>query len=222
MSIRDLFHESPFEPLRQHMNKVKEAVDLVRPMFERARDGDFDGLQEMTKRVFKLEHEADQIKTEIRQTIPKSFFLPVYRGDLLGYLKLQDDIADAVENLAVLLTIKKLELPEKITPQVFGLVDKVLEVFRYVYAITDLLRELSKAGLEGEGVEEVLEKVRQAEHAEWEADKAQFELARKLFALEDELRATDIFLWSNVSMTLGKLANHAEKTGDRVRRMLSS
>lgn len=220
MGFREVFTASPFEPLRQHMDKVKGTVDLVLPMFERVREGDFPGLEDITRRVFKLEHEADVIKNEIRQTIPQHFFLPVYRGDLLGYLKLQDDIADAVENLAVVLTIKKLALPAPISEVMFSYVGKVLEVYGYVYEITTMLRELSATGLEGEVLGEILEKVRQAEHAEWEADKIQFQVARKLFALEDELKATDIFLWSRVSVTLGKLANHAEKTGDRVRRML--
>ena len=40
--------------------------------------------------------------------------------------------------------------------------------------------------------------------------------------MEDEIRATDIFLWSRVIGELGQLANFAEKTGDRVRRMLTS
>jgi len=222
MQIRELFKESPFEPLRLHMDKVKEAVDLVLPMFEKVRDGDYAALEEMTRSVYKLEHEADQIKTEIRGTIPKSFFLPVYRGDLLGYLKLQDDIADSVENLAVMLTIKRLELPEAITADVLALVGKVLEVYQQVYAITTVLRKLAETGLEGEGIDEALDRVSQAEHAEWEADKAQFDLARKLFALEDEIRATDIFLWSRIFEELGSLANYAEKAGDRVRRMLSS
>ncbi|UCG33464.1 MAG: TIGR00153 family protein [Phycisphaerales bacterium] len=222
MGFRELFSESPFEPLRQHMDKVKETVDLLRPMFERVRDKDYQGLEEISKRVFKLEHQADQIKTEIRRTIPTTFFLPVYRGDLLSYLKLQDNIADSVENLAVLLTIKKLELPEKLAPDVLALVDKVLEVYQSVYEITGLLRELTKAGLEGEGIGDVLDKVSRAELGEWEADKVQYALARKLFALEEEMRATDVFLWSNIFTTLGKLANHAEKTGDRIRRMLTT
>ena len=59
-----------------------------------------------------------------------------------------------------------------------------------------------------------------AEHAEWEADKAQFRLVQKLFAMDDRLKATDIFLWSNVFKELGRLANHAEKTADRLRRMM--
>ena len=222
MGIRDLFKESPFEPLRRHMDMVKQTVDLVRPMFERLRDRDFEGLEAITRDVFKFEHEADQIKTEIRQKIPKTFFLPVYRGDLLGYLKLQDDMADSVEDIAFVLTIKKLELPAVLSDSVLVYVDKVLEVFRHVYEITDMLRTLAGVGLEGEGIDEILDKVSQAEHAEWEADKAQFDLARRLFALEDEIRATDIFLWSRVFEELGSLANYAEKTGDRVRRMLTS
>ncbi|MHC4444753.1 MAG: DUF47 family protein, partial [Planctomycetota bacterium] len=57
--------------------------------------------------------------------------------------------------------------------------------------------------------------------AEWESDKAEFDLAQKLFALEDEIKATDIFLWSQIFQELGKLANHADKTAERLRRMLN-
>lgn len=222
MGIRELFNESPFEPLRHHMDKVKECVDLVPGMFERVRAGDYDGLEELTRRIYKIEHEADEIKNQIRRTIPKSFFLPVYRGDLLGYLKLQDDIADSVENLAVQLTIKKLALPEQISDAVTEYVVKVLKVYEYVYRTTDMLRTLVKSGMEGDAADQILDVVAKADHAEWETDKAQFDLAKKLFALEDEIRATDIFLWSGIFQELGRLANYAEKTGDRLRRMLST
>lgn len=222
MGIPELFSQSPFEPLRHHMDKVKECVDLVPVMFERVRSGDSAELEELTKRIFKLEHEADEIKNEIRRTIPRSFFLPVYRGDLLGYLKLQDDIADSVENLGVQLTIKQLKMPESISDDVMAYVDKVMQVYAYVYQTTDLLRTLVKAGMEGDAADQILDVVAKAEHAEWETDKAQFDLAKKLFALEDEMRATDIFLWSQIFQELGTLANHAEKTGDRLRRMLST
>ena len=55
---------------------------------------------------------------------------------------------------------------------------------------------------------------------EWEADKLQYRLAQKLFALEDEMKPTDIFLWSGVFQELGVLANSADKTAERLRRML--
>ena len=117
--IRDLFKDSPFEPLRYHMKSVMECVVFVRPMFEAVRDVQFDVLQDLAKKVFKAEHRADIIKDDIRGTIPKRFFLPVYRGDLLGYVKLQDDMADSVEDLAVLLTIKQLPLPKGLVELTF-------------------------------------------------------------------------------------------------------
>ena len=135
--IRDLFKESPFEPLRYHMKSVMECVAFVKPMFEAVRDGQHDKLQEIARKVFKAEHQADIIKNDIRRTIPKRFFLPVYRGDLLGYIKLQDDMADSVEDIAVLLTIKKLPLPAPLAAPTFEYIDKVDEVCRQTCAISD-------------------------------------------------------------------------------------
>ena len=37
----------------------------------------------------------------------------------------------------------------------------------------------------------------------------------------NKMKATDIFLWSYVSRELGRLANHADKTAERLRRMLA-
>ena len=52
------------------------------------------------------------------------------------------------------------------------------------------------------------------------ADKAAFGLSQQIFAREDEMKATDIFLWSSVIRELGGLANYADKTAERLRRML--
>ena len=220
MTVFDRFEESPFGPLNQHMFKVRECVSLVEPLFQRVRDQDFAGLKELTQQVFKLEHEADQIKNEIRRRIPQSFYLPIYRGDLLAYLKLQDDMADSVEDLGVLLTIKNLSMPEAIVEDIMELVRHVLTVCEYLFQCTDKLASLVEADFGGERCREILDLVAKAEHAEWEADKAQYHAAQTLYALEDEIRATDIMLWSNVFQQLGKLANHADNTAERLRRML--
>ena len=140
--IRDLFRASPFEPLRYHMKKVMECVAFVSPMFEAVRDGNYSELQEIARKVFKVEHEADIIKDDIRQTIPKRFFLPIYRGDLLGYLKLQDDMADSVEDIAVLMTIKNLTLPGPMIEPTFEYVAKVENVCGQTRAIADYLPTL--------------------------------------------------------------------------------
>ena len=220
--IRDLFKESPFEPLRYHMKTVMECVAVLRPMFAAVRDGQYDTLQELAKKVFKVEHQADMIKDDIRRTIPKRFFLPVYRGDLLGYIKLQDDMADSVEDLAVLLTIKNLTLPPSLVDPTFEYLTKVEEVCRGTCAISDYFPTLVEGDMVGTEAEQALSMVADVEKREWEADRLQYTLSQQLFALEDEMKATDIFLWFRVYGELGQLANFAEKTGDRLRRMLST
>jgi len=220
-TIAKQFEQSPFGPLSQHMAKVKECVGLVEPMFNFLRQSDYEGLQAVTEQVFKLEHEADGVKDEIRQCIPKSFYLPIYRGDLLAYLKLQDGMADAVEDVAAVLTIKRLRMHEAIAEEVMDYVHKVLTVCNLLFQCTDQVAELSEHDFTGgPRARQILDLVTQADRAEWEADKSEYVLAQKLFALEDEIRATDIFLWSNAFQQLGKLANNADKTGERLRRML--
>ena len=220
--IKDLFRESPFEPLRFHMKSVMECVAFVRPMFEAVRDLKHEELQKLAKSIFKVEHQADMIKDEIRQTIPKRFFLPVYRGDLLSYVKLQDDMADSVEDIAVLLTIKKLTLPAVLVDPTFEYVAKVEETCRQTHTISEHTPSLLEGDMAGAEAERALTLIAEVEKREWEADRLQYVLSQKLFALEDEMKATDILLWFRVFGELGQLANFAEKIGDRLRRMLSS
>ncbi len=221
MGIFNWREKSPFEPLAEHMERVRACVDLVLPMFECARAGDFDRLKEITTQVFKAEHEADKVKMEIRRTIPKAFALPVFRGDLLAFVHVQDDLADTAEDLAVQLTIKNLKLPEALADDVLEYVHQVLAVCEKLYEATGRLKELVEVDFGGEPAERVMEIAREAEHAEWVADKTQYKLAQALFALDDELKPTDIFLWSAIFQNLGALANHADKTAERLRRMLA-
>jgi uncharacterized protein Yka (UPF0111/DUF47 family) len=76
-------------------------------------------------------------------------------------------------------------------------------------------------GFHADRAEGVMTMIRVVERSEWEADKAQYALSKSLFAIEDDLKASDLMLWWRVFLELGQLANHAEKTADRLRRMLS-
>ena len=172
--------------------------------------------------MFKAEHQADLIKGDIRRTIPKRFFLPVYRGDLLGYVKLQDDMADSVEDIAVLLTIKRLSLPPSLVEPTFEYVAKIEDVCRGSMDVAEYLPKLVEGDMVGAQAERALGMVAQLEKSEWEADRLQYSLSQKLFALEDDMKPTDVLLWFRVFGELGQLANFAEKTGDRLRRMLST
>lgn len=219
-AIVQLFTKSPFGALKQHMLKGGECVDLVRSMFEAMLDGDEVRLASIGKQISKLEHRADEIKNEIRDNLPRSIFLPVDRVDFLSVLSQQDSIPDTVEDISVLLTVRKTFVPPSWRDLLLNYVDRCVETFRATAGVVSQLDELVDVGLTGPDAEDVLEKINRIGQLEWEADKAQFEMLHKMFEMEDQLKPVDLFWWSKIFRELGDIANYSEKTADRIRLML--
>lgn len=220
--ILDMFRASPFEPLYTHRLRVRECTDLVRPLFMAILDGHEDTQEDITNRIIAAERQADLLKVEVRRVMPKGIFLPVNREDLLRYLKIQDDLADAVQDIAVLASFKKLQTPDKLREPIIAYVETVLNVCRLADEATNHLRPLVEKGFKGENVRQVLELADKAELAETAADHEGTILARQLFSLEEEMKTTDLLLWSKILDKVGKLADYAEKTGEWLRNMLQS
>lgn len=114
-TIANLFGKSPFVPLQSHMRKVGECVDGLGDLFQVLVNEDYDSIGEIARKISKTEHEADLVKTDIRNHLPRGLFLPVDRGKLLEILSTQDEIADTAENVAVLCTLKNLPFPKNMT-----------------------------------------------------------------------------------------------------------
>jgi len=218
--ILNLFRNSPFDPLYKHGEKVTECTDLVKPLFEAIISGDTKEQKILSKRICDAEKEADLLKTEIRRIMPKGIFLPVNREDLLRYLKIQDDLADTVEDIAVLSSVKSLSIPPDLSDIILEYVDTVLNVCKLADEATDHLKPLVEAGFRGDDFTDVLELAEKAEAAEHDADDAGLEVARKLFSHEDEMKTTDVMLWFRILDLLGDLADYADKTGEWLRNML--
>jgi predicted phosphate transport protein (TIGR00153 family) len=218
--ISKLFGKSPFEPLYQHMCKVKKCVDLIRPLMRAFIDENFEEVTDITKLIFKAEHEADLMKKEIRVNLPKGIFLPVARGDLLRFLKEQDNIADATEDLAAMLAMRRMKVPAGLKEELQTLVDEVLEAFDLTMKVSSEIKLLAETSFGGAEAHKVMEMIEMIKTKEWEADKAQMRAAQKMFSLEDELDPVSVMMWMNIFRELGNLANHAENTGDQLRIML--
>lgn len=218
--ISKLFGKSPFEPLYQHMCRVKKCVDLIKPLMQAFFDEDFEKVTEITKKIFKAEHEADLMKKEIRINLPKGIFLPVARGDILRFLKEQDNIADATEDLAVLLAMRRMKVPTELKEELHSLVDDVIEAFDLTMKVSSEIKILAETSFGGAEAHKVMEMIEKIKIKEWEADKAQMRAAQKMFSLEDQLDPVSVMMWMNIFRELGNLANHAENTGDQLRIML--
>jgi predicted phosphate transport protein (TIGR00153 family) len=218
--VSKLFGKSPFEPLYEHMCKVKICVDLIQPLMRAFVDEDFEKVTEITKLIFKAEHEADLMKKEIRINLPKGIFLPVARGDILRFLKEQDYMADATEDLAVLLAMRRMKVPTELKEELQNLVDEVLEAFDLTMKVSSEIKILAETSFGGAEAHKVMEMIEKIKIKEWEADKAQMRAAQKMFSLEDQLDPISVMMWMHIFRELGNLANHAENTGDQLRIML--
>ncbi|MGQ9672528.1 MAG: TIGR00153 family protein [Candidatus Aminicenantales bacterium] len=218
--LTKLFGKSPFEPLYEHMLKVNECVNLVKPLMEALLADDHKQVSEIAGKIFKAEHEADMVKKEIRNNLPKSIFLPVDRGDMLNFLREQDKIADSAEDLAVLITLRKMSVPEELRENLRILVEKVLLTCETAMKVSSEIKLLAETSFGGAEAEKVMETIEALKLDEFEADKAQMKLARKMFSIETKLDPVSIFMWMQIFRELGSLANHAENLGDHLRMML--
>lgn len=219
-AIVQLFAKSPFGALQEHITASGECIAQVRPMFEALLDGDEEKLAAIAKNVSKIEHRADEIKNSIRDSLPRSIFLPVDRADLLSVLSQQDSIPDTVEDIAFLLTVRRTHMPPSWREPLLAYVDQCVEVFRSSSEVFAALEGLLEVGLGGPEAEEVLAKIDAIGLLEWEADKTQFEMLRLMFDMEDDLKPVDLFWWSKIFREVGDIANYSEKTVDRLRLML--
>jgi len=219
--ILGLFGKSPFGALQNHMEKVKECINLIEPMMEALFAEDFDEVKRIAKEVMKLEHDADEVKNSIRDHLPKSLFLPVDRRDLLVLLSAQDDLADYVEDLGVIFTLRRTKVPEALRQPMSTFVASVLRVFGKSVELIDQLDELLEASFGGPESEKVMQMIQEVERLEWEADKRQYKVAQELYAQEGKVSILDIMVLVEALQKLGQIANSAESIGKQVRLFIS-
>lgn len=219
--VGGLFGKSPFGPLAEHTERVHDTVLLIRPLFEAFLAGDWDQTQEIYEQICVLEQEADAIKNEIRDHLPKSLFLPVNRADVLMFLKEQDALADGAEDLGVIMTMRRTPVPEEMAEPILAFVDQIIHTSELWYETVKALPTLQEASFTGPEVDQTIASIIRISDLEREADEQQAGVTKMLFARENEIGAVSIFFWMNIFKTLGAVANHAENSADLLRLMLA-
>ena len=219
-NLSGIFGRSPFEPIAEHARKVHECVTMVRPIAEGIIAGDAERLAELQHEMSRTEYEADQLKDQARQRLPKRYFLPVRREDVARFLAEMDKIADGAEDFAVVATFRKIELPEGLRDDFLALVDKVVQVSESLLGVAEHLAEIQRESFAGPNVDDVLAKIQQVCHMEWESDKLGRKFARNYYSVE-HLVPAEILLLEKLCQALGGIADHAENVGKNLRLMIS-
>ena len=220
-TIGKLFGRSPFGQIQQHMEQVSKCINKMAEAIEAARAGKFEELDQFSAGVSKLEHQADQIKNDIRERLLKRVFMPIDRGEVLEILSLQDSLADTAEDVCKVLTFKPLPFFDDFTSDFDQFVKLNLEAFAIVASVINQLDELIESGFGGIEAERVRGLAKDASFAEHQADLVQIQLLKKIYAHDTEMTHGEFHLWMRLTYVLSRVSNESEDLANRVLKTLS-
>ena len=215
--ISKFFGSAPFPELCEHTRKVHECVELLRPLARSFIDEQYDKIEELHNRMSLTEHEADQIKNRLRDEISGMYFLSVGRSELSRFLAYQDDVADAAEDFAVLLLLRRTKIPDELKEDFMAFVEQVITVSEHLLSVAEKLSALAEAAFSGPLAKEVLDAIEKISHEEWQVDRLERRFARRFYDMEQKMDPITIMFLDKYCKTLGRVSNNAEKTAKYLR-----
>ncbi len=216
-----LFGQSPFKPLQEHMRVVVRCAAEVPGLFEALCAGDRVKIRAVRDEIFALEKSADDIKNELRSHLPKSMFMPVDRRDLLEILDLQDSIADTAQDIAGMLMLRRLAVPEPIREPLMSLTQRCLDACNQMARIMEELDELVETGFRGRESEVVVGMIDELNRIETDTDEKAMVVLKLLSENEADMDPVSFMVWHRLIRWIGDLANYSEKVGNRLRLLLA-
>lgn len=220
-SLASLLGRTPYGPLQRHMEKVCTCAEAVPPLFDHLFSGDLEALNAQRAVICSLENEADLIKNQLRNELPRKLFMSVDRRDLLEILDLQDSIADIAEDIADLLVGRPWEIPPDLEEALRLFVRRAVDA---ALAARDVVRNVDKlvqGGLGRADTEVLFSHIDSVLRLEEESDELQVEATQVLFAHENSLSPVTVMLLYRMLDWIGDLADYPKKVCNRLRLLVA-
>ena len=214
--ILNLFGRSPIGPMQRHMAKAHECTEQLVPFIDALMAEDWVEAERIQLQISHLEREADQMKKNIRVSLPNSLFLSVPRSDLLELLSVQDKIANRAKDIAGLMLGREMKIHPDAQPAFRSFVVRSVDASaQALLAIRELseLMETSFAGRELKHMESLIDEL---EHIEHETDEMQIKLRAQLYKREAVLPPVDVMFTYQIIEWIGDVADRAERVGNRL------
>ena len=219
--LANIFGSSPVFPLEKHVDIAYRCAKELRGFFAAVVKGDWDKAAEGRANIDKYEHEADDLKKEIRLNLPKSLFMPVPRQDLLELLLVQDMIANRTKDVSGIVFGRKMQIPPEISERFLEFVDRNIDAAKQARKSVRELDELFTVGFRGAEATLVEGMIEKLDRIETETDDMQAALRSALFEIESTLDPVNaVFMYQVIELT-GEIADMAERVGRRLELLLS-
>jgi|TARA_B100001079_G_scaffold237181_1_gene220061 predicted phosphate transport protein (TIGR00153 family) len=215
-TFSDLISKSPLGPIQVHMKKSKDCAEELIIFIEAVIQDNWDKALLSRERIVVLEKEADVLKAETRDLLPKGLFLSIPRGDLLDLIGLSDDIPNTVKDISGLVLGRRMAIPKQICGAFKELVKESVGIVITAANAIDQLSEVSKLAFGSKASNKLDEIILELDSLEADNDNTEVTVRRQLFEIEKDLPPVDVMFLYDVINKLGELADRAEQVGHRI------
>jgi uncharacterized protein len=220
-SISNLFGKSPIKPLQEHMSLVVECASKLEPFFEAVLADEWQNASDIFDQIADDENRADDLKKQFRLNMPKSLFMPMSRGDLLGILAQQDNIANATKDVCGLVLGREMAIPSVLQSDFIAYVKSAIQTCEKARKAIEELDELLETGFTGQEVKFVQKLIRDLDAQEQKVDKRERKLRHRLFKIEAEIPPVHGMFPYNIIDNIGGIADTAEQVGNQLELLLA-
>ena len=192
-------------------------------MFKRAVqcyvEQDCEEFDQLTEDVAMLESQADALKRNLRNHLPRGIFMPMDKFIFLDCLREQDHVLDDVEEALYWLSFKPMAgIPEELVGDFLHLIDAVIPAIEKLPEMSEQAMAYFKNSTE-ENRNKLKSMIRDVYQAEKEADHLEHELKKNAFTLLED--PVEIYHVVRLVEIVGEICDHAQNASDRVRTMIA-
>lgn len=220
-NLSNLFGRSPIKPLQEHMALATKAATELVEFFAAVTSDDWNRANDIQQQIVACEHQADDIKKQLRLHLPKSLFLPVPRTDLLELLSMQDRIPNRAKDIAGIIIGRRMSIPAIMKTQMNEFVSASVAAAEQALNAINGLDELLETGFSGRELAAVEQMIKELDELEEKADRLEIGVRTSLFALEAQLPPVDVMFLYNIIDWVGDIANRAHDVGGRLQLLLA-
>ncbi|HKY69327.1 MAG TPA: TIGR00153 family protein [Gammaproteobacteria bacterium] len=220
-SFFDIFAQSPFKTIQEHMDHVVLCVEGLSPFFEAVLVGDWEQALVLQDKVAELEGQADALKQQIRLQLPHSLFMPVSRSDLLELLTRQDKIANKAKDVAGLIVGRRLVFPEAICQSFREYIASIIPTTQKASEAINEFDVLLEIGFRGHEADLVKKMIIDLDRLEKKTDTIQVKVRSQLFDVEKNYNPIDVMFLYKIIDWVGDIADLAQQVGHRLQVLLA-
>jgi len=213
--------KTPFTQLLDHMGKVRECIDSLGDGLINYYKGNYKNFSRLTKKVSEIEHEADIIKSNLRNHLPGSLFMPVDKGKFMWALREQDAILDHADNLARMLDMRRTKIPKKLQKPFIDHAKAVMKTVDAMEVAVENIKDLVETSFVKREREQTKEFIYKVHENEYKADQLKYEMTKGIYELEKKINPMDVYHLLKIADWVDDIADHAENVADWLRAMIA-